>query len=574
MPGIDLNALKQALAIQGKDSSFLDDAVPARQETPVAPTVPPEMNKALETTGSSYRVPEQTPAPAPVETSAPAPQQTEPALPQTPDTVPTRALGREFREGQNRSLALEEITGDNSGKNGEIAAQGLDQVADLKGQQADERRQGLDRMASRRDAALSRKDFNRDQAYAELEQMRSRIKNPPDNTVGKVLNIVASVVAMGGNKNAASGLQMLGQAMSSDLQEWEQEIAGNDALMKKYLQMNDAEDGSVESELRQEGAISTLAAGVYDAAIDKVMAETQSKEARAVGQEMKNGLRQQYIHHQMQLNQKAGLLKQQTALIRAIAGQPTPEARAALAAQYGKAGLAALAEIQKGDKSAADINATNVGTAKTAAEIQKLRSEGGGGSGAEVLPGFVDTVGLEKGDLADVRKNARITAMIENDIKQLKAIRQKHNGGTFNQNDVAAAKDIISGITGKMSQYSGAGAPSEAEREMFVETMTDPTGFYMLKDPIEIYDQKIDRLKAGQRASYEAIGLKPTGQAASSTTPGSFDPAFRPGTTSTPSAASRGITTDASGQIALPNAKVNLTPEQAAGIPEAFLRGR
>lgn len=191
--------------------------------------------------------------------------------------------------------------------------------------------------------------------------------------------------------------------------------------------------------------------------------------------------------------------------------ESTLEARNAAAAARAAAQQKVKPELSMADtKFLVDAGAATPEQASKYYAALKAGKEGTGEVGTkEVIPGFVDNIGLEKPDVTAIRKNAGVVADLQNDYKLLDALRQKNAGGTWNADDTSKAQRITNGMVSKFSQMTGAGAPSESERDDFKATLVDPTGFYLFKDPSAIYKTAQSDLQTGLDARLRSIGVSP-----------------------------------------------------------------
>lgn len=402
---------------------------------------------------------------------------------------------------------------------GDVQSGGDVQSAEVLRGDAAEGRAGIDEAKSRRDAALGRKDENTRKAYGALEDMQMALGHPPDVNKGKWLSLIGGAIASSG-KGGAIGqvMQGLGQMQMSQLDDWQRGIAGNEKIAKLLTEMNDSEDKGTENELNQQSKLNAMVTANSLNTLKAIEHETHSEDVKLVAREAALKLKDQYEQHDLGIKQKlaatAAATKVDRAMYQAItAGKSAPE-RAAIASLYGKKGQAALQDIQKSDKSVVDIEGQDItnragiaGIGKTEAEAAKLRGEGGP---QQIVEGYYSTPGmnLDPTTIADIRKNARAMASIQSDLSQLREIRKRNNGGTWNTTDVSTADGILARLPAKYSQMSGSGAPSETENKIFKEITSNPTDFYSRKNPIDIYDSTIASLQNNFDAQADIVGVR------------------------------------------------------------------
>jgi hypothetical protein len=371
--------LEPRAAVSGNRRTLADDnAEPG--ELGVAPTpkfdpgpvhdehersLPPETQQALEATGSNYRLPENP----------------NPELISQKDyngRASQRTLRNEHDQGTNELMDLQT-------ERGEIASEGAQKLAQSYGEKHDALHQETSAAREQVDQNRTKKDSYEAQAQARLDAMAERMANPPKDTFQTVLGIVGAVMAMKGNKGAAAGMQMLGQAMGSKAQAWQQAIATDHAMAGELMKMAKFQNDDSESELGQARALSGLVAGEFEASLKQVEAEAGSEEGVRAAQELRLGVRQKALEHQMALNDQAaqqsaaaaeknaaarkaeGQLAEDTAIMRALQQVPEDE-RPSVAASYGPRAIKLLEDMQKPLETQAEIAGKRATAAKTAAD--------------------------------------------------------------------------------------------------------------------------------------------------------------------------------------------------------------
>jgi hypothetical protein len=504
---LNLGNVAEALRLTGADPSWLEER--EREEQLAAmqrrPDVPPATNQALETLGSSYRVPEpREPQPNPYE---------EPRVPSVSATpfnpnAPTRQLRGEQVAMQNEALELKGRHGDIANKSdGQIAAEGFDQQAAAAREMEDSRRAGLSQVRERVDTNRTQQQDFEAQALEHYNQITALAGQQPDASRGKALQVVAAVLSMTPRgAQVGKGLNMLGNMMASDVQRWGQQMEAQRVAQTAALGMAAHEQADSEHELQMEKQLVDLGYGVYGAALERVKAETSSQEAVSVATELQNGLRQNYVAHQLDLNARtaaAGARRQQGRADERLETMDLDLLAQEIAA--GNVGERGQAIYAKRVKRSQDLR-------EGEGKIAKLQREGEGGTGEEVLPGYVSTVALGPSDKTTIRANAMAVNDIISDIGKLRAIRARNDdGGTWNADDRTQAEGIMGRMSTKLSQMNGAGAPSEGERELFAKSLVDPTGFYARKHPIKLYGRMAVDFRSSFNSKLKAIGIVPAG---------------------------------------------------------------
>lgn len=517
--GLDLGNMASALRMTGGDPVWLEEmrrrqGLASREPSPV----PPEANGALAALGSSYRVPD--PGPAEQREPPPNPYEESPApAPRVEDTpfnpgASNRQLQQEYTTGQNEMLDLKQRQGD-------IQADALRQHGEAAGELESARREGLARAQQQVDEGRSRQQDFQEQARRRLDTITSMVDHPPDQSRGKVLSIIGTMLSASGANGLASaagaGLQMLGRSMAGDVEQWQAEIGAQKGAHTALLQQAQTEGANSESAIRVEQGLSDLAFGVYNAAIDRVKVEAGSQEAVRAADELQNGLRAKYVEAQLDINARkaaAAAKKQQGRADDVLWNMPMDALATAIADGSGgkraqeiyKQRAKNSQDVREGEAKISDLMA---GTAK------KEREASEGGVGEEVLPGHIATVNLGPADKTALRANAMAINDVIADLGRLREIRKRHDGGTFNADDESEAKGIMGRMSTKLSQMNGAGAPSEGERELFRESLTDPTGFYLRKNPVELYDRMAHDFRNNFNAKLRSIGVVPRSSAGS-----------------------------------------------------------
>jgi len=570
--GADTGDLRQALAAQGSDSSFLDAAPAQRQQpapVPTAPAVNP-LDQALELSGSTYRLPSAAPVAAP----APAPVAPPPISAQAFDpSAGLKQLRGEQVAGVNEKMDL-------ATQKGEIGAESATRQAEQHGLQRDEQRAGIDSAKSRQAANDERRARLERQADEALEAMSDAIKNPPDATKGKALSIVGSILSMlPGGQTIGQGFQMLQQSMAEDMNAYALKIQSNKEAAGTFAKMAGAEDDENESLLRQQQLIGNMTAATYDSALKQIESEAKSDEERRAAQEARLGVRQIAVQGAVSASeQRAAFAAKKartnaqsaadTEIIKAIVGAPSPEAGKAIAAQYGPHGLELLGLAQKGDVTQAGLEGKRADTEATRAKLAA------GPAPKSLTDGERKTLRLFAGVAPSVSR-----------IREMAGGRGAPHPYADNAPDIlrsaealedeAALKNVALAL---LRDESGAALPPAEQAEKRASWGVDSGDPDVRKRGLQLMLAEFDArngMLTGEGAAPAPAPLAP---------PSARDPRFTPGRV-TPQASQRGVTPAAprpaplgaqqqlvNAPYALPDVQVNVTPEELAGIPSEWLR--
>jgi hypothetical protein len=299
MAGFQYNPAQVAAALRmsGANNPALLEQLQQQQQTPPmdAQPVPPEVDRALETLGSSYRVPREQPAPPPETTrerDAAIPSNPYPEAPSERHYDP-RASTKQLTS--NRTDLMNEQV-DLAGRKGEIASEGYQQQAAAAGELEQRNRQGFEATQGRVEQNRTDRAALEAQAADRLARITQLVdQGPPKPSVmSKVMGIIGTVLSVaGGNERAQAmgrGVSMLGQSMQGDSSEWKQQIAGNQAVHSQLLAAAQNEGDDSESGVTVEKGLQDLGAGVYNSALERIKAESQSEEVKRAASELQNGL--------------------------------------------------------------------------------------------------------------------------------------------------------------------------------------------------------------------------------------------------------------------------------------------
>ncbi len=369
-----------------QDNIDMAEALRRRSEQNAAPaagfsTMPParDVQAALARTGSQYQLPAQSAARDPENsyTGPVLPEGTDRALELTgsqyrvprPPTVNPQA-GTQALRARSAGIANEAIADELA--LGDVKSGTHDRRAKLYSEDAVSGQMRMDEIQQRRDASLQRKDANTQEAYKALRDMQTQIGHPPDTSKGRALQIIGTVLSMTPRgAGIGKGMSMLGQMMGDDVQAWARGIEGNDTIRKAFLEMNRHEDAGLESELQQEMHLSTIAAANTLNSLKAAEEEAGSEEAKTVARRLARGVEDAWTAHQLEartkLDTERGRLQEDTILLRALAQTPETD-RPMVAAMYGPRGLEMLNNMNKPIAAQAELEGKRAQTEKTAVE--------------------------------------------------------------------------------------------------------------------------------------------------------------------------------------------------------------
>lgn len=415
--------------------------------------------------------------------------------------APTRAINTYQNQNladANRRIALAGQAGD---------AQGLDrrtheERAQLQGRQASQAKANTDQ--AKADVSARKEHERKYQAEADnlYEEMKAHRTPPSESTMSKVLGIIAAAGSIGGRGGLAQGASMLSGLLGKNQDRWASEQAANSDLYKNALGMVSKDREGAEHDLTVAQRITALEANEFDSALEQAKSMGLGRNAERMANDLQLRLREDTRNGLIKMEQakaaaatKAGL----NARDKYFWDIPLDQLRQMPSQVLGKNGQEILSKRTKDDQ------AYRAGEA----DIKKKQGETGEGPGQEVLPGLVASVPLEKRDVSDIRKNRAVLTDIQGDIQRLSEIRARNKGKVINdRTDVADANQIIDGLSGKMSQLSGRGAPSESERQSIIANLLNPTDTYLTTEPMKVYSALSDRLETNFRNSIEAIGIR------------------------------------------------------------------
>jgi len=365
--------------IEEAEAARLADGPPAPETTapPAAQVSAPAEEPTPELQAEQ---PAQAPAQKPRQArkAAPAPRQESVPVDDVEDRIwnpnaSSRTLRGEQAAGQNRALDLEEQT------KGAIKAEGAERKAAELGELRNIQREGREGVAQRVALNREQKQQFEQRMMQRMDELSDKMRNPPKDTMGMVMGIVAAAMAAKGDGRGAAISQGLGQAFGGKMKKWEAGLAADQQEIGHLKTLYGMQNDDSESELKQEAQLSSLAVAEFDSALRQVGEETQSKEARAIAEQARLDLRNKYVAHALDIRDRAAQQqaagRQDVDLYKFIASQPTPELRAAAAAQFGSKGQQVLQNIQKSDKGAAEIDSTTASTEKTRIEAAKSAAE-------------------------------------------------------------------------------------------------------------------------------------------------------------------------------------------------------
>lgn len=389
---------------------------------------------------------------------------------------------------------------------------------DIYDRSAEQHRQGTNdaktELAARREHE-ARMQAKTDEIFSEMERTK---QPPPQKIMSQVLGLLGGIIA--GKSPAGGAITSALMGMVGDDQErWAQEKVANSQLYNAALAgMKSDREGQV-NDLETAQRVMAMEALEINDALNSAKQMGLGERANAVIDEEQHkfmmGVRNEMIQAEEQKLKAEQSAAAKGASLRArerFKGVPTE----ALVALRDAGGLDPVGLDELNDR--LKSKSAQFGAEKTAAEALKAQNEalGSAGAGQEVMPGYIATIPLEKAEVKEIKQNRRTLTDVQRDFEKLKEIRRR-NGGVSgalwkNGDDKVEASNIISGLTGKMNQLVGRGAPSNAELEDMKEQLLDPTGRYVLKDPVEIYNRTVKRLEDNYNAGLDAIGVQRVGQ--------------------------------------------------------------
>ena len=364
--GYNLGNLAMALRMTGSENpDALIEQLRQQQAVPEQPPpqLPPNTDKALEMTGGRPRESLR-------EREAAIPGNPYPEAVSDRDFNPrasTGTLQRERTEHMNEALDLK-------GRQGEIASRGMDRQAEAAGELEQGRRDGIAATRQRVEANRAQRQALEAQANERLGKISQMVDNRPEAR-GQMMQIIGAVLsaAPGGAGGIGRGLAMMGQSMNNRVQEWMQEIGANQALHNQLLAAAREEQGDSEHEVRIESGLQELAAGVYNAELEKIKAETQSEEVKRAASVLQNGLRSQFTDAELQKRTAQQAKRGDDMLWRMPMDQLAEQIAAGNVGKHGQ-------EIyQQRAKASQGVRKGEAELEQTAAQTEKLRREGEGG---------------------------------------------------------------------------------------------------------------------------------------------------------------------------------------------------
>jgi len=333
--------------------------IETQPQQPAPTSVVPDaniQNQALEIAGSPYRVP------------VPTAQDIAPFNP----NQKIKALKAESTAGKNDRLGL-------TLQQGDIAAEGYDKQATLAGGlEAEERATNATAKAAI-DKNRADKAQLESEADKRLRSVVDRLDHPPDRTMERVFGIIGAILSIGGNKGAASGMQMLGSLINKDAQKYADGLAADQGALDLFNKQAGREADDSEHEARLASQIHTLSVAPYQAALTKIAAETNSKETKRAALDAASQLRNQYVDNEVKMKTAQGIAGNQKKLeldaYRVLSQIQDPRQRELVAGQIGPVGMKVWKELNSGALQVAELGSKAAGTKKTEEETKKLALE-------------------------------------------------------------------------------------------------------------------------------------------------------------------------------------------------------
>jgi hypothetical protein len=416
------------------------------------------------------------------------------AMPSAPTNL-TEARQQSYGAAQDQLNALQ--------AQGQVQTENAQARAEILG------RQSVDDMAraDRADQRMNDYQAQRDQLMADYNKVNAEIESakPPEDRrteAEKAMAIIGYAFAgLGDAFSAMAGRKTSYQDETGKL--INEQVAADLAQQKEALNKRKEKAANIRNQLsmarqyfgddmQAEQYVTAQKTQAYATEMERQLALAKPSEAQAQLLATAAGIRKQAVDQQMGLFQQVALQRMHNAASSASKG-----------VDWGKYTRAELEAMQAQGKLPAD---GEVILNRLIKEGKKNEDEGA----QEVLPGYFADVPLEKRDVSDIRSNRRTLDDIQQDFAELAAIRERNKGKIISDaNDVANAKTILSGLTGKINQLNGRGAPSEGERKDMVEQLLDPTDTYVRTDPLQVYGAIKARLEGNFNSGIKALGVNP-----------------------------------------------------------------
>lgn len=418
--------------------------------------------------------------------------------------------------------------------------------AGIRGRQGEQAQANIDDARSRVDEKRSHEDRYRQEADRVYEEMKAHAQPPPQSTISKVLGIVGAVASMkGSSQGLGQGATMLSSMLGSDSSRWAAEQEANSRLYQSALGMVGSDRQGEQNDLEVAQKMTALEAHEINAALEQVSEMGLSKNATNAAKELQLKFGQEVRQGLIGMEQaKAGAAAKMNANAQddALWRMPLP-ALQQLADQGGlsEKGHAVLAQKIKNEGGRVDVAGKGLGMQKTQAEIEKLRADGKD-AGRRLTEGEAKQDAIVAG-----AKNAykRLLGTVQSGEEVNRgATKETWLPDLFRGETTLSQRADLKNLAMSVLRVESGSAISDQEIEAKYEALPINSG-----DP-EIRAQGVQDLLASYRALDRQGRLADTAEAHS---PGpASDPRVRSGFASAPSAASRGIARDESGNIGLP----------------------
>lgn len=400
---------------------------------------------------------------------------------------------------------------------GQQQAANHDEQGSLYGEQAAQSRSDADVARGRAMEARDRGDQYTAEADRVYNEMKAHANPPGPKAIEKVMGILGGVMAMGGNQGGAYGAQLVGSLLGSgvDRERWAAEQEHNTRLFQAATSGKASAQNDEAHQFDIAQKMIAADAHYYNAALEEVKQRGLSQDAVNAATQLQMDVRDKALQYGRALEvqkQKAAASAGKNRKEAYFWSVPLDQLRQMPSQILGEDGQKVLAQRIKNDQTDRSgeegIAGQQLGNAKNAAALAAKGAEEGP---QEVLPGRVATVPLEKRDVSDIRHNAQILEAIKTNYQRLAEIRARNKWlpltSITSANDVREAKAIMSEMTGQLNQFSGRGAPSNAELEDVKGLLLDPTDSYLVTDPAKVYQAQIARLDRSFNGQMNALGI-------------------------------------------------------------------
>ncbi len=425
--------------------------------------------------------------------------------PYSPEPIAPVTQARNSREARSEELGAvnarmqnQEAIGQSFIREGEVKAQGAAQSAGVLQQSKADASEIHSRAMQRLEGNQALQDQYRKMAERDLAGVKER---GMANWGPLLTGIVGAMAGAGGNQGMAQGMSMLGSVIERSAQAKAQNAATT------FEGHNELARTAMADSTNAVDAATKLMAQEHELAardLERIAQETSIPVYREGALRLAEGTREQALNLlQGYKAAEAGRQEAQEARMAKAAGPKKQELNMTEIMAKFQAGTITPAEAKS---LPADMQKAMFGAEKPAAAERTAAN----------IPGYTATQDIDKADASKAKGIVAAGRSLEADLDRLAAIRKAHgDGGTVMDRDaVREAGQIMSGISSKYSQLFGAGAPSEAERQAFKESIPDPTGFYPMTDPNKVYEELRNQIRKVSKDQLSAYGYQPEQQAA------------------------------------------------------------